>query len=435
MTETIRELFDFINASPTGFHAAENIRVILEQAGYEQLREKESWELLPGRKYYVIRGGAAVIAFSLPEEKAASFRIAAAHCDSPTFRLKPNAEMEVCGAYTVLNTEPYGGGIFHTWMDRPLSIAGRVILKDQNGLKTQLVYIDRDLLIIPSLAIHMDRDVNKKLELNAQRDMLPLFGTAENKGCLNTMIAGTAGCKEEEILGEDLFLCSRVKPSLIGSDEEYICGPRLDDLECVFGVLKGFLAGAERGKSTHIPLYCVFDNEEIGSSTKQGAASTFLADVLERVCIGLGYGREDYHRMIANSFLVSADNAHAVHPAAAEKADPVNRPVMNKGLVLKYSASQRYITDGVSAAVFHALCREAEIPVQDFSNRSDIPGGSTLGKISVAKVPVSSVDIGLAQLAMHSACETAGAKDLEHLIRFSELYFGKHCVGNDLISE
>ena len=424
MTETIRELFEFINASPTGFHAVENIRVMLEKAGYVQLYEKDSWEILSGRKYYVIRGGSAIITFSVPAGKAMSFRIAATHCDSPTFRLKPNAEMEACGAYTVLNTEPYGGGIFHTWMDRPLSVAGRVITESENGLKTQLVYIDRDLLVIPSLAIHMDRDVNKKLELNAQKDILPLFGEAESKGCLKRMIAEAAGCEEDDILGEDLFLYSRVKPSLIGPNEEYICGPRLDDLECVFGTLKGFLADAGKERSAYVPLYCVFDSEEIGSSTKQGAASTFLADVLERICIGLGYGREDYHRMIADSFLVSADNAHAVHPAAAEKADPVNRPVMNRGLVLKYSANQRYITDGVSAAFFHALCREAEIPVQDFSNRSDIPGGSTLGKISVAKVPVSSVDIGLAQLAMHSVCETAGARDLDHLVRFASLYFG-----------
>ena len=424
MKESIAGLFDFINAGPTGFHAVKNIQNALDAAGYEELQEKDIWKIRPGKAFYAVRGGSALIAFRIPDTEAESFRIMASHSDSPAFRLKPNAETQACGSYTMLNTEPYGGGIWHTWMDRPLSVAGRVIVQGKAGLEPRLVCLDRDLLIIPSLAIHMNRDVNKKLELNTQKDLLPLFGDAGAKGRLRTLIAQNAGCREEDILGEDLFLYSRVRPAVIGAQEEYICGPRLDDLECVFGTLQGFLNAAETiDFSKHIPLYCVFDNEEVGSSTRQGAASTFLADTLERIGIGLGYDREKYHRMIAESFLVSADNAHALHPTAADKADPVNRPAMNKGLVLKYSANQRYTTDGMSAAVFHAVCRAADVPVQDFSNRSDVPGGSTLGNISITKVPVASVDIGLAQLAMHSACETAGAEDLDHMIRFSTKFF------------
>lgn len=444
--EYIQELFRFIKASPTAFHAVKNIKSSLEEAGFQELCERDAWEILPGGRYFAVRGDSSVIAFCVPEREADGFRIAASHSDSPAFKLKPNAEKAAAGAYTVLNTEPYGGGIYHTWMDRPLSVAGRVIVRGKNGPETRLIYIDRDLLVIPSLAIHMDRDVNKKLELNAQRDLLPLFGDAEAAGSLRRFIAEAAGCPAEDILGEDLYLCSREKPTSIGAKEEYICGPRLDDLECAFGTLQGFLQAArgaqeraetpesagvkavsgkerEAAAESWIPMYCVFDNEEVGSATRQGAASTFLSDVLERVCLCLGYDREKYHRMIAQSFLVSADNAHAVHPNAADKADPVNRPVMNGGIVLKHSANQRYTTDGLSAAFLRMICRENEIPVQEFTNRSDIPGGSTLGNIAITKVPVASADIGLAQLAMHSSCETAGAEDLEHLIRFSEAFY------------
>ena len=424
MNTYTEELFAFIKESPTGYHAVRRMRSLLDAKGYCYLSEKDAWTLLPGKGYYTVRGGSSLIAFFIPEQQADSFRIMASHSDSPAFRLKPNAETQRCGAYTVLNTEPYGGGIFHTWMDRPLSVAGRVIVQGDSGLEEKLVKIDRDLLVIPSLAIHMNREVNKKLELNAQRDLLPLFGDAEAMGRLMDLAAENAGCRKEAILGEDLFLYNRMQPVLAGAAEEFICSPRLDDLECVFGSLQGFLdaAGADPAQK-HISLCCVFDNEEVGSATRQGAASTFLADVLERICIGCGYDRETYHRMIAGSFLVSADNAHALHPAAENKADPVNRPLMNKGIVLKYSANQKYTTDGASAAVFHALCRRAQIPVQDFSNRSDVPGGSTLGNISSTKVPVLSVDIGLAQLAMHSACETAGTEDLAYLIKFSSYFY------------
>ncbi len=421
MKKEIAELFSFINESPTSFHTVEAIRMRLENAGFIRLFETDAWKIRQGGAYYVIRADSSVIAFRIPKTSAKAFRIAASHSDSPTFRLKPNPETQVCGAYTMLNTEPYGGGIYHTWMDRPLSVAGRVIIQGAGGLETRLVNVDRDLLVIPSLAIHMKRDVNKKLDLNAQRDLLPLFGDADARGKLRELIAENVGCEESEILGEDLFLCSRLRPALIGAGEEYICSPRLDDLECVCATLLGFLQTEK--VCDRIGVYCVFDNEEVGSATKQGAGSTFLADVLERICIGLGYDRETYHRMIAGSFLISADNAHAVHPAAADKADPVNRPVMNKGVVLKYSANQKYTTDGASAAALHALCLAEKIPVQDFSNRSDVTGGSTLGNISSTKVPVPAADIGLAQLAMHSVCETAGTEDFGSLVRLAACFY------------
>ena len=430
-----RQLFDFIRKSPTAFHAVENIHAELEEAGFQYLHERENWKIEPGGAYYTVRGGSSLIAFRVPATCAGAFRIIASHSDSPALKLKPNAEMEAAGAYTMLNVEPYGGGIWHTWMDRPLSIAGRLVTRGKKGIEMWLVNIDRDLLIIPSLAIHMDRDVNKKLEIHAQKDLLPVFGDLKSKGELRKLLAGEVGCREEDILGEDLFLYSRVQPAFLGAKEEFFCGPRIDDLECVYGSLQGFLrAGGARSQEKTggpagsdgekpIAVYAVFDNEEVGSDTKQGAGSTFLASVLERICDAMGMRREEYHRMAAGSFLVSADNAHAVHPNAADKADPVNRPVMNGGIVLKHNANQKYTTDAISAALFKEICCKEKIPVQEFTNRSDMPGGSTLGNISNTQISMTSVDIGLAQLAMHAACETAGVRDLQYLAAFSESFY------------
>ena len=433
----IKDFLEFVKKSPTSFHAVANARAELEAAGFLFLDEKEAWKVKAGGAYFTTRGDSSLIAFRIPKKSPASFRMAAAHSDSPGFKLKPKAETEAAGAYTVLNVEPYGGAIWHTWMDRPLSVAGRVVVRTGKGPESRLVNIDRDLLVIPSLAIHMNREVNKKLELNAQKDLLPVCGDAAAKGKLRAEIAKAAGCREVDILDEDLFLYSRVAPTVIGVKGDLLCGPRLDDLECAFGLLRGFLDAAASAKKTEaaspqksrgkdepsLPVYILSDNEEVGSQTRQGAASTFLADVLERICLAMGWEREKYHRMIAGGFLVSADNAHAVHPNAPEKADPVNRPVMNGGLVLKRNANQTYTTDAVSAASFRELCRANRIPVQEYTNRSDERGGSTLGNISNTQVSVSAVDIGLGQLAMHSVCETAGAKDLAYLIAFAKAYY------------
>ena len=308
------------------------------------------------------------------------------------------------------------------WFDRPLSAAGRIIIKDpaSRELVSRLVNIDRDLLLIPSLAIHMNREANEGYKYNAQKDMLPLYGSLAAKGTFMQTVAQAAGVSETDILGHDLFLYNRQKASIWGAQEEFISCGRLDDLQCAFASLKGFLAG---NKEEYMAIYCVLDNEEVGSTTRQGAASTFLPDTLTRIHDSLGFSREDYLIHLADSFMLSADNAHAVHPNYADKTDPTNRPVLNGGIVLKFSANQRYCTDGVSAAMFRDLCNLAGVPVQTFVNRSDMAGGSTLGNISNTQVSLRTADIGLPQLAMHSPYETAGIQDTEYMIRAAEQFF------------
>lgn len=418
--ETAEELLAFIQKSPTCFHAVAAMKEMLEAEGYGELREEDRWNLEKGGKYYVTRNDSALIAFAIPEEEAKGYRIMASHSDSPTFKIKENPEMEAEGRYVKLNVERYGGMICAPWFDRPLSVAGRVVVKEGEEIVSKLVDVDRDLLMIPNLAIHMNREVNDGYKFNAQKDMLPLYGMSSAKGTFLQTVAEAAGVKEEEILGHDLFLYNRQEGTVWGAEEAFVSSARLDDLQCAFSSLKGFLAGK---KEKYIAVHCVLDNEEVGSGTKQGAASTFLRDVLVRINSGLGQDQEDYLRRLAGSFMVSADNAHAVHPNYGEKADPVNRPCMNEGIVIKHSANQKYCTDGVSAAVFKDLCKRAGVPFQTFTNRSDILGGSTLGNISTTQVAVNAVDIGLAQLAMHSPYETAGVKDTAYLIKAAEMLF------------
>ncbi len=418
--ETAEELLAFIQKSPTCFHAVAAMKEMLEAEGYGELREEDRWNLEKGGKYYVTRNDSALIAFALPKEEAKGYRIMASHSDSPTFKIKENPEMEAEGRYVKLNVERYGGMICAPWFDRPLSVAGRVVVKEGEEIVSKLVDVDRDLLMIPNLAIHMNREVNDGYKFNAQKDMLPLYGMSSAKGTFLKTVAESAGVKEEEILGHDLFLYNRQEGTVWGAEEAFVSSARLDDLQCAFSSLKGFLAGK---KEKYIAVHCVLDNEEVGSGTKQGAASTFLRDVLVRINSGLGQDQEDYLRRLAGSFMVSADNAHAVHPNYGEKADPVNRPCMNEGIVIKHSANQKYCTDGVSAAVFKDLCKRAGVPFQTFTNRSDILGGSTLGNISTTQVAVNAVDIGLAQLAMHSPYETAGVKDTVYLIKAAEMLF------------
>lgn len=418
--ETAKELIQFIENSPTCFHAVASMKEMLEKEGYTELKEADKWEIKKGGNYYVTRNDSSLIAFSVPEGEAKGFRIMASHSDSPCFKIKENPEMTADNKYVKLNVERYGGMICAPWFDRPLSVAGRVIVKEDGKLVTKLVDVDRDLLMIPNLAIHMNREVNDGYKYNAQKDLLPLFGDIAAKDTFMKTIAEAADVKEENILGHDLFLYNREKGSVWGANEEYVSIGRLDDLQCAFSSLKGFLAGE---KKEYIAVHCVLDNEEVGSGTKQGAASTFLYDVLVRANQALGQDYEDYLRYLANSFMVSADNAHAVHPNYTEKADPVNRPYLNEGIVIKHSANQKYCTDGVSAAMFKDLCNEAEVPFQTFTNRSDILGGSTLGNISNTKVALNAVDIGLPQLAMHSPYETVGVKDTEYLIKAATKLF------------
>ena len=418
--DTAQELLDFIMRCKSPFHVVKEASDLLNENGYEKLEETKEWSLVPGGKYYVTRNDSSIIAFVMPEKEFSGYRIMASHSDSPTFKIKENPEMQVDKKYVKLNVERYGGMICPPWFDRPLSVAGRIIVKEKDEFVTKLVDVDRDLLMIPNLAIHMNREVNDGYKYNAQKDMLPLYGDGAAKDTFMKTIACAAGVNEEDILAHDLFLYNRIKGTIWGAHEEFVSSSRLDDLQCAFASLKGFLKGE---KKAHLAVHCVLDNEEVGSGTKQGAASTFLYDVLVRINECMGYSYEDYVRNLAKSFMLSADNAHAVHPNYSDVADPVNRPYLNEGIVIKYSANQKYCTDAVSAAMFKDICKKADVPYQVFTNRSDILGGSTLGNISTTKVALNAVDIGLPQLAMHSPYETAGIKDTWYLIQAAGKFF------------
>ena len=416
----VEELFQFIENSPSCFHAIETIREKLNDEGFIELVEGRSWQIEKGKKYYVTRNLSSIIAFKIPENDFKNFHIVASHSDSPTFKIKENAEIEVNNKYVKLNTEKYGGMICSTWFDRPLSIAGRILVKEGNLVKTHLVNIDKDLVIIPNLAIHMNRSVNDGYKYNAQIDMLPLYGDNTSKGSLMKTVAQSVGVEEDSILGTDLFLYNRMRGTKIGANSEYISSPRLDDLECAYASLSAFLSETNSNSAS---VYCVFDNEEVGSGTKQGADSTLLYDVLRRINMCLGNSEEDYYKLIASSFMVSADNAHALHPNYSDKSDPTNKVYINDGIVIKYNANQKYTTDAVSASIFKSICDSVNVPYQTFTNRSDILGGSTLGNISNAHVSLNTIDIGLAQLAMHSTYETAGAKDVTYLIEALKAFY------------
>ena len=412
MHPSIKNLCEFLDASPSVYHAAANVAAMLEEAGFVRLSEGDKWALEKGGKYYFTRGGSAVMAFRIPEGDPQGFLMTASHCDRPTFKVKENPELT--GAYTRLAVERYGGMIMSSWLDRPLSIAGRALVETETGIESRLVSIDRDILMIPSVAIHMDRTVNDGKKWNPAVDMLPLLGGKDAAGKLEKLIEETAGGK---LLGSDLYLYIRQKAALWGMDEEYISSAALDDLECVWGCTRGFLAAEGSGA---ISVLCVFDSEEVGSNSVQGAASTILSDTLTRICEALGL---DLRRELSRSFLVSADNAHAVHPNHPEYADPKNAPTLGGGVVLKFNASQRYTTDGVSAAIFRKVCGKAEVPVQTFFNRADLMGGSTLGHISLTQVSVPTADIGLPQLAMHSSYETAATADALYLEKAMTVFY------------
>ena len=443
---TARELLEFIDKSPSCYHAIDNIKDYLSD--YTELKEEDSWELTPGQGYYVVRNSSSIIAFRIPESadnaSFGGFRIAATHSDSPVFKLKPNAEMEVDKKYIRLNTEKYGGMILSTWLDRPLSIAGRVFAEKKGHIQELHINLDKDLLIIPNVAVHLNRDSADGVKLNPQIDMLPLYAcaTPDNKeattGSLMSIIAEEAEVNEESIFGSDLFIYNRARGTFLGPDNELIASRALDNLQCTYGVLKGFLdsvmTSGDKKEDTNtaksgfnnpndIPVFCVFDNEEVGSLTKQGADSTFLIDTLSRIS-KLITGSDDYLRQaFSKSFMISADNAHALHPNHSELSDPTNKPYINGGVVIKYNANQKYTTDGQSEAYLRLLCKKAAVPVQTYTNRSNIAGGSTLGNLSSAHVSVSTVDIGLPQLAMHSSYETAGTYDTQYLIQLMKVFY------------
>lgn len=425
---TSKELLDFIKNSPSSYHAIDNIKKILDKNGFYEVMEGKNWNIKSGGKYYVIRNKSSIIAFKITNKDFKGFNIVSSHSDSPTFKIKENYEIEVDKKLIKLNIEKYGGMIFSTWFDRPLSIAGKVVVKEGNKFISKLVNINRDLVMIPNLAIHFNRDINDGYKYNIQNDMLPLLGDINAKGSLIKLIAEDAGVSEEDILGSDLFLYNRMLGSIWGANEEFISSPKLDDLQCAFTSLKGFLSGQNENA---VQVYAVFDNEEVGSLTKQGAESTFLADTLKRINNAMERDEEQYYKATANSFMISADNAHAVHPNYAQKSDATNRPYINEGIVIKFNANQKYTTDAMSAAIFKSICKEANVPYQVFTNRSDIAGGSTLGNISNSQVSLNCVDIGLPQLAMHSAYETAGIKDTYYLMKAIEKFYNSFIVQED----
>ena len=419
----VQGLLEFVNRAPTCYHAIAEAEKLLE--GFTRLEEGQPWQLAPGGRYVVTRNRSSLIAFVLPDGEDAkperlAFRLVASHSDSPMFRVKENAELTVKDKYVQLDVEKYGGMLFAPWYDRPLSIAGRVLVRTPEGISTRLCTLDRDMAIIPNVAIHMNREVNSGYKYQPHIDLMPLWGTGAAKGSFKRVIAESVGAREEDILGSDLFLVSRVPGRVWGEEEAYLSAARLDDLECVYTSLMALTAAAP---ASGVRMACVFDNEEVGSRTKQGADSTFLADTLRRIVTALGGAEEQLMTALASSFMLSADNAHAVHPNHPELSDPVNQVWMNEGVVVKFNANQKYTTDGLSQAVFAEICRREGVPVQYFANRSDMAGGGTLGNISTAHVSINTVDIGLAQLAMHSCYETAGTRDVPLMIRAMRAFY------------
>ena len=417
MNDINRQLFDFIEKSPSAFHAVKTVSDSLKAGGYCEFFENRPWSIEYGGKYFVKRNDSSIIAFRVPEEVPVGFMIMSAHSDSPTYKLKDNT-MTASAGYARFNVERYGGMIACSWMDRPLSIAGRVTVRKDGRIVSGLVDAKRDICLIPGVAIHMDRTVNDGKKFDPNIDMLPLAGIGDAD--IDGIIAELAGCDKQDILSKDMFLYPRERGCEWGMNNEFISSPRLDDLQCVFGCMKGFISA---GASRAMPVLAVFDNEEVGSGTKQGADSTFLDDTLLRVCEALNISSGEYRAKLANSFMVSADNAHAVHPNHPEYADRNDRPMINGGIVIKHNANQKYTTDSVSSAVFSELCSANGVKVQHFTNRGNIAGGSTLGNISNAHVSLNTVDIGLPQLAMHSCYETAGSEDTGYLIKAAEAFF------------
>lgn len=420
-----KDLIEFIKKSPSVFHAVDALKTELKSEGFEELAEGKKWNIQKGSKYFVTRNHSSIIAFKVGEYlDDYSFNIVASHCDSPSFKIKDNYKIEASKKYVQLNTEKYGGMIYSTWLDRPLSVAGRIIAKNGENFETVLVNIDKNLVLIPNVAIHMNKEINSGMKYNEQVDLLPLYGIcSEGKDSFMDLVSSYAGVQKDNIISTDLFLYNRTEPTVWGENDEFMSSPKLDNLQCAYATLQGFLRGSN---TKSVNVYCCFDNEEVGSGTKQGAASTFLEDVLKRINDNLGKSSEEYLCALASSFLISADNAHAVHPNHPELSDPTNRVYMNEGIVIKHNANQKYTTDAVSSALFKEFCKRADVPYQNYTNRSDVAGGSTLGNIASSKVSINMVDIGLAQLSMHSSYETAGIKDTLHLIKASEEFFNSH---------
>lgn len=419
----MKDLIDFLNKSVNEYLAVEEIKKMLDNAGFEQLDFSQNWNLKNGGNYYVVKDQSSLIAFKMGLKfDNKGFNIVASHLDSPCLKIKQNGIISVKNN-TVLNTEVYGGPILATWFDRPLSIAGRVIVKENEEIVSKIVNVDKDLLIIPSAAIHLKKDVTT----NPQKDLLPI-ASLTNFESINCLLEKVLGLNKDDIISFDLSVYNKDQAKIVGVNEELLVSPRIDNLECAYTSLQAFINSVNENK---VNVYAAFNNEEVGSNTKQGADSTILYDVLRRIV----KDEVELNINLANSFLVSADNAHAQHPNYMELSDPTNNVLMNKGIVIKHNSNQRYTTDGISSAVMQIICEKANVPCQHYTNRSDQRGGGTLGAISSSHVSIHSVDIGLAQLAMHSANETAGVLDAEYMIKaLEEFYRSNLIITNNKIS-
>ena len=421
--ESTLELMDFIQDSPSCYHVVANAAAMLENAGAIRLDEKNAFDIKAGNCYFVVRNSSSLIAFRMPEEKPTGYAIVAAHTDSPSFKLKENPEI-CCGeAYTTLNVEAYGGMLMAPWFDRPLSIAGRAFVKEDDGrISERLVNFDKDLCQIVNLCIHQNREANKGYEYKVQKDMLPVIAGGRHQGAVKTLVSELLEVDEENVLDTELFLYNRMNGSIWGLDDEFFSSPKIDDLQCAFSALKAFI-NCEDSASSKIQMVALFDNEEVGSSTKQGANSDFLRQLTHRIGCAMDWSFDERCAIQAGSFMLSADNGHSLHPNYPEKCDPTNKPLINGGVLIKYAGNQKYTTDAYSGSFLKSILKDAGVPYQVFFNNSNVTGGSTLGNISTTQFSIPTVDIGAAQLAMHSPYETAGTMDTFNLTEGMKAFY------------
>ncbi len=421
-----KDLIEFIKACPTAFHTVETVKKLLVSNGFSELTEKNDSEYRSGKPSFVVRGDSSVIAFK-GGKAAESFMICASHTDTPAFKITGIDERS--GAYACVPVEKYGGSILYSWLDRPLSVAGRAVVKSTEGLRIRLVNIEKDLLSIPSVAIHQNRGVNDGYKFNPATDMLPLLSLGKEGGILKELIADELSCSPDDIVSSDLFVYNREEGRVFGARDEFILSPRLDNLASVYSSLSAFLCAPVRDDT--VAVFVAFDNEEVGNSTKQGANSTFLKTVLEKIT----GGEQRLAAMLTDSFMVSLDNAHAKHPNHPELANPSAAPVLGGGVCVKYHANQFYTTDAVSDAVIRTLADLAGVPIQSFSTRADMLSGSTLGSVATTRLSVPSVDLGIPQLAMHSSSETCCASDIDSAVTLiTKLYSSSLSRCGDLIN-
>ncbi len=414
-------LFEFIENSPSSHHAVKSACDIFDSYGFTPLKNDEIWNIEKGGKYYIVCGSSSVIAFKIPNKNISNYRIIASHGDTPCFKIKHNPEIKFeNNLYTSLNVEEYGGNLLAPWFDRPLSIAGRVIVMQNGKLCSRLVNIKRNLVSVVNMAIHLSRDANKGMEYKIQKDMLPIFAGAGSNATLNDIVAKELNINSDDILDADLYLYNNAKGTVWGAQDEFISAPRLDDLQCCFASVTALVNNTNENS---ICMSAIFDNEEVGSSSMQGAASTFLKRTVRRIASSLNISEDQLIIALSKSSMISADNGHAIHPNYPEKHDKTNRPYVGGGVLIKYSANQKYTTSAFTGAAMAQLCKNANVPYQVFHNHSDIAGGSTLGNISISQLSIPCADIGIAMLAMHSPYETAGANDTAHLIATMSEYF------------